>query len=271
MYGCRKHEQDPEASQDLEPPIKVRTDDCKLSVVQEKSFYSLIGTSEETDSSETSSHYGSSDYERESEESSEYDRESVESTKCERESVESYDNESVSNESLQSSRQCESNQYEGNTANSTEYEREFELHEKIALISSSASSTDVTVRVNPEGDDVNAEEKFEDVVEDDGNDLNSTLESLYLSKLFEEHPIDYHLVKTESDVQFSLDLVDIGSQMTDSSFILIESTSPSLDTSSNQFLRNLAYGRSSQPFTLFGILNKFSKFYCLGVDLRSQI
>merc|ERR1719270_1434453 len=71
MYGCRKHEQDPEASQDLEPQIKVRTDDCKLSVVQEKSFYSLIGTSEETDSSETSSHYGSSDYERESEESSE--------------------------------------------------------------------------------------------------------------------------------------------------------------------------------------------------------
>ena len=88
MYRFGKHADDPEASQDPMPSEKMKTDDCKFSSVQEKSFYSLIGTPDGTNSSETSSQCESTEYEKESVECSEFEIESVESSEYERESVE---------------------------------------------------------------------------------------------------------------------------------------------------------------------------------------
>ena len=266
MYRCQKHVDDPEDSQDPKPSNKMRTDDCKFSVVQEKHFYSLIETSDGTNSSETSSQCESSEYEKESGDSSEYERESVESSEFERETEESSENEKESDES-------------------SKYEREFQYvsHdscEKLSLLNSSISNseTDITISERIEAkviSETDQEELEKDVLvidEDNDNNLDFSLHSLNISQLFQEHDFEYQSTETDPQShQYTLDVVDIGTQMTDSSFILIESPSPSLNVSSNQFLRNLTSGKNAQPLTLFGILNKFSQFYCLGVDLRNHL
>ena len=121
------------------------------------------------------------------------------------------------------------------------------------------------------------------------NNLNSSLGSLNLSQMFKEIEQSSSQVKPnpkEENQKYIFESVDIETEQSEISFINIEnSLEKDFFLSNERFMMSpqarkdleliekkifLKSGKPSfKPFTVWGILNRFSYFYCIGLDLNN--
>lgn len=119
------------------------------------------------------------------------------------------------------------------------------------------------------------------------NNLDSSMCSLNLSQMFRETKMNSPKVKAKEEKQkYNFESVDIETEQSEISFINIEnSVEKDFFLSNEKFLMSpqarkdleliekkffLKSGKPSfKPFTVWGILNRFSYFYCLGLDIKN--
>ena len=125
----------------------------------------------------------------------------------------------------------------------------------------------------------------EDSSELEESSLNSSLTSLYISQLFkDEMPKQSDGKLEENRREFIFESVDIKTNQSEISFVNIENAieadlfiqkgkclmSPQARRDLEIIEKNIFRKSENNSLTAWGLLNRFSYFYCLGLDMKSQ-